>query len=287
MRARSWLTTLIFLPVLLFIVLFSIYPAVGMIAGSFWNGTHVTLTNYADALTGQYLSAFATTSLLSLEGALIGVIGGGLVAWSLTRTKSEWISRTLGAIASVMANFAGLPLAVAFMASLGTSGFVTLIFHTLFGKSLTDMGFNLASAGGLVIVYASFLVPLAVILLLPAVHSVRREWEEAVYTLGGSLWRYIGSVVLPILLPSIVGTFALLFANAFSSYVTAYAIAGGTVSLIPIQIGYLINGNVSMNLGLGDALAILEVIVLGLSVVVFLLMQRQGVSRSKGGNHRA
>lgn len=186
-----------------------------------------------------------------------------------------------------MANFAGLPLAVAFMATLGTSGFVTIVFEFLFGKNLTDLGFNLASATGLMIVYATFLVPLAVILLLPAVHSIRSEWEEAVYTLGGSIWRYIRAVVLPILTPSLVGTFALLFANAFSSYVTAYAIAGGSINLIPIQIGYLIDGNVTMNLGLGDALAMLEMVVLGLAVVVFLAMQRIAGPNKRGGEGRA
>ncbi len=282
---RVLVSGILFLPVLAFIALFAIYPAVGMAVGSFLNGSHFTTANYAGALAGEYLSSFWQTTLLSLESGLIGVVGGALVAWSLSRTRFEWISRTLGAVASVMANFAGLPLAVAFMATMGTSGFVTLLFQSVFGTSLMNMGFNLASANGLIVVYATFLVPLAVILLVPAVNSIRKEWEEAAYTLGGSTWVYVRAVVFPILLPSLVGTFALLFANAFSSYVTAYAIAGGTVNLIPLQIGYLINGNVSMNLGLGDALAMLEIVVLGIAVGVFLLMQRRG-SRWQGGASR-
>lgn len=282
---RLWVSGVVFFPVFAFLILFAIYPALGMAVSSFMDGSHITIANYAGALAGQYLSSFIQTSLLSIESGLIGVVGGALVAWSLSRTKIGWVARTLGAIASVMANFAGLPLAVAFMATMGTSGFITLLFQTLFRTSLMNMGFNLASASGLIVVYATFLVPLAVILLLPAVHSIRYEWEEAAYTLGGSTWTYVRTVVTPILLPSLVGTFALLFANAFSSYVTAYAIAGGTVNLIPLQIGYLINGNVSMNLGLGDALAMLEIIVLGLSVAVFLLMQRRG-AKWQGGSAR-
>ncbi|WP_067619971.1 ABC transporter permease [Alicyclobacillus acidiphilus] len=287
MKSKSMLSLSIFIPIFAFVALFAIYPAIGMVIGSFSNGSHATLANYKSALQGQYLSAFATTSLLSLEGALIGIVGGGLVTWALTRSRLTWLQSTLTAVSSVMANFAGLPLAVAFMATLGTSGFVTIVFEFLFGKNLTDLGFNLASATGLMIVYATFLVPLAVILLLPAVHSIRSEWEEAVYTLGGSIWRYIRAVVLPILTPSLVGTFALLFANAFSSYVTAYAIAGGSINLIPIQIGYLIDGNVTMNLGLGDALAMLEMVVLGLAVVVFLAMQRIAGPNKRGGEGRA
>ena len=282
---RIWLSTVIFFPVFAFLILFALYPALGMALSSFVDGNHLTLNNYAGALAGQYLSSFIQTGLLSIESGLIGVVGGAFVAWSLSRIQIGWVSRTLGAIASVMANFAGLPLAVAFMATMGTSGFVTLFFQTISGKSLMDMGFNLASESGLIVVYATFLVPLAVILLSPAVHSIRYEWEEAAYTLGGSTWTYVRSVVIPILLPSLVGTFALLFANAFSSYVTAYAIAGGTVNLIPLQIGYLINGNVSMNLGLGDALAMLEIIVLGVSVAVFLLMQKRG-TKWQGGSSR-
>jgi len=177
-----------------------------------------------------------------------------------------------------MANFAGLPLAVAFMTTLGTSGLLTQLLKDVH-INLVGLGWNLASFFGLMVVYTSFLVPLCIILLLPAFASLKNEWEEASLTLGASLKTYMLRVVGPIMLPSLVGTFVLLFANAFSTYVTAFVLAGGSVNLISIIIGYMINGNVSLNVSLGDALAIEEMIVLGLAVMIFLSMQKLRTSK--------
>jgi putative spermidine/putrescine transport system permease protein len=225
-------------------------------------------------MTGQYLNAFITTAWLSFQSSVFSVVWGAAITWALVRIRWPWLQKVLTALSSTMANFAGLPLAVAFMVTLGTSGVVTLLLQRLFSLNIMNLGWNLASFHGLLVVYTSFLVPLAVILLLPGFSSLNREWEDAVYSLGASLGTYLRRIVIPILYPSILGTFALLFANAFSTYVTSFAIAGGNVNLVPIQIAYMIDGNVTLDIGLGDALAMEEMIVLGCAVALFLLMQR-------------
>lgn len=280
MRLRAG--NLLFLPVLGFIAIFAIIPAVGVLSVSLTGIHGFSLTMYRQTLSQQYLNAFTMTASLSLYSSLIAVIWGFAITWSLSRVKMPWVQKLLMAISSTMANFAGLPLAVAFMATLGTSGILTVLISEVFGVSITALGWNIASFSGLLVAYLSFLTPLAVILLLPAVTSLRREWEEAVLTMGAPLSTYIRRIVLPILLPSMVSTLALLFANAFSTYVTAYELAGSSINLIPILIGYMVNGNVSMNLGLGDALAIEEMIVLGIAVVLYLVAQSRSLIHATG-----
>ncbi len=211
------------------------------------------------------------------------MIWGFAIAWSVMRTPVAWVQNLITALSSTMANFAGLPLAVAFMATLGTSGILTVIINQLLHVNLVTMGWNIASFSGLFVAYLSFLTPLSVILMFPAVGSLHKEWEEAVYTLGAPHSIYLRKVAIPVLFPSMVSTFALLFANAFSTYVTSYELAGGSVNLVPILIGYMVNGNVSMNLGLGDALSMEEMVVLGGAIVLYFLAQRFSLLHAQRG----
>lgn len=285
MRMRAGV--LLFIPILLFILIFAIIPAVGVIAVSFAGVHGPSLSMYRQTFAQQYLNAFEMTASLSLYSSLIAVVWGFAITWSLWRVQVPWLQKMLMAVSSTMANFAGLPLAVAFMATLGTSGILTVAINELFGVNLTALGWNIASFSGLLVAYLSFLTPLAVILLLPAVSSLQQEWEEAVFTLGAPLATYLRRIVLPIVFPSLVSTLALLFANAFSTYVTAYELAGSSVNLVPILIGYMVNGNVSMNLGLGDALAIEEMVVLGVAVLLYLIAQRRSLVGGTGRRARA
>ncbi len=273
-------TSLIFVygPLLVFLVLFALVPVIGVISSSVWV-RGITSEFYAQSLSGQYLNAFVTTIKVAFWSGLVGLIGGGLAALSLWRTRWRWLTTAISALAGVLANFAGLPLAVAFMVTLGASGLVTNALQALLHINLSQMGFNLSSSGGLILVYSAFQVPLALLVSLPAFSSIPDDLEAAALSLGCGVPGYLWRVLLPILAPSLLGTFALLFANAFSAYVTAYAIAGGSINLIPIQIGYLIDGNVSLNVGLGNALAVEEMVVLGASLWVFALSVRLRAKR--------
>ncbi|MCL6547559.1 MAG: ABC transporter permease subunit [Alicyclobacillus sp.] len=264
----------LYLPIFAFLVVFAFIPAFGLLVDSLHGEHGFTLEYYRETLQGQYFHAFRTTAWLSLVSSLVGLVWGALVTFALTRVTSAWLQRWMTALSSVMANFAGLPLAIAFMATLGASGIITVWINHLFGTNLAQDGWNLASVHGLMVVYATFQTPLAVILLLPAFTSLNPQWEEAVYSLGAGLGTYIRKVVIPIVFPGLLGTFALLFANSFSAYVTAVAIAGGSVNLVPIQIGFFIDGNVMLDIGLGDALAMEEMVVLGAAIALFFAMQR-------------
>jgi putative spermidine/putrescine transport system permease protein len=181
----------------------------------------------------------------------------------------------LMAFSGVAANFAGVPLALAFVATLGTTGMVTKLLSSV-GFNLYDTGFSLFSFAGLVLVYLYFQIPLMVILMAPALEGLRREWREAAENLGASrvqFWRYVG---LPILAPSLMANTVLLFGNAFAAYATPYALTSGVLPLLPLQIGAALSGNVFNDPHLGQALALLVIFVMTLTMFTYTQLERIG-----------
>jgi putative spermidine/putrescine transport system permease protein len=176
--------------------------------------------------------------------------------------------------AGVASNFAGVPLAFAFISTLGRTGFVTVILRDMVGINIYSAGFNLYSFLGLSLTYMYFQFPLMLLIMVPAIEGLKREWREAAENLGASATQYWWRVGLPILLPSLLGTILLLFGNAFGAYATAYALTGGQLDLITIEIGAQMRGDVLRNPNLGYAMALGMVVVMTFSIVGYTWLQR-------------
>src|SRR3989441_6056487 len=279
---RGWSYTLTswlgLVPFLLFCLLFEILPAIIIIQGSFTNNdTGVpTLDNYKHMFSQvSNLHAFENSISLSIVTALLGGFIGGFAAYSVYNLRTGSLRNFLVGFSSIAANFAGVPLAFAWVATLGVTGFITVAIHNVFHVNLYDLGFSLYSFWGLVIVYTYFQLPLMILLTLPALSALRPEWREAATNLGASnftFWRRIG---LPILLPSLIAATMLLFANSFGAFATAFALAQGNISLVPILINFVVNGNVTVDFGLGNALAVGMIVILLIAVSFYTAMVRR------------
>ena len=175
----------------------------------------------------------------------------------------------------VASNFAGVPLAFAFIATMGRVGLITTLLKTLFGITLYDVGFNLYSFWGLVLAYLYFQLPLMVLIITPALDGMSREWREACENLGASRMQYWRHVALPILMPSLLSSVILLFGNAFGAYATAYALTGGFLNLVPIQIGAQMRGDVLHDPNLGYALALGMVVIMTLCILGYTALQKR------------
>lgn len=271
----SWLG---FVPFLLFCLLFELLPAVMIIQGSFQdsNTGAFTLNNYQRMLSqSSNLHAFQTSITLSLVTALIGSVVGFFAAFGVYNLKTGWLRNFLIGFSSIAANFAGVPLAFAFISTLGVTGFVTVLFHNILHVNLYSLGFNLYTFWGLVLVYIYFQLPLMILITVPALSALRPEWREAATNLGASSFTYWRRVALPILLPSLIAAAMLLFANSFAAFATAYALAQGNINIVPILISFVVNGNVSIDLGLGNALAVGMIVVLLVAVFFYTAMLRR------------
>jgi putative spermidine/putrescine transport system permease protein len=174
----------------------------------------------------------------------------------------------------VASNFAGVPLALAFIFTIGRTGLLTTFLDGL-GIHPYDNGFSLYSKIGLEIVYFYFQLPLMILIIAPAIDGLKKEWREASENMGASsaqFWRYIA---LPVLMPSLLGSMILLFGNAFGAQATAYQLTGGFINIVPILIGNQLTGDVLHNVGLGYALAMGMVAILGVTLVAYSFLQRR------------
>jgi putative spermidine/putrescine transport system permease protein len=173
----------------------------------------------------------------------------------------------------VASNFAGLPLAFAFLATLGRTGIVTTLLITLFDFNIYRTGFNLLSFWGLTLTYLYFQIPLMVLIITPALDGLKREWREAASILGASHWEYWRHVALPILWPAIVGTTLLLFANSFGAIATAYALTGSSLNIVTILLYAQIRGDVLHDQNLGYALALGMIVITGVSSGAYIWLR--------------
>ena len=264
-------------PFFLFAILFMVLPSLYLVQGSFINQKgQFTIQNYLDLFTTP---AIINAYKLSIQVSAVTAIGGGifgfLLAYAITVGGLPRALRSaLITFSGVASNFAGVPLAFAFIATLGRRGFLTLLLKDNFGIDLYQAGFDLYSFAGLSAIYMFFQFPLMVLIMVPALDGLKREWREAAENLGATYLQYWTRIALPVLLPSILGAMILLFGNAFGAYATAYALTGGRLPIVTIQIGAQIRGDVLHNPGLGYAMAMGMVIIMAISLAGYSWLQK-------------
>jgi len=265
------------LPFYIFTGFFLIWPVIAVTLRSLrGNKNEWTLANYRPILkAGPYFHAFVVSLKLSIVTTVIGSILGAFFAYVIVKYAHGKFGAVIDSISAVFANSGGVPLAFMFIAAFGTEGIVTIVLKKL-GWDIYAGHFTIFSFTGVVLVYSFFQIPLMVLIFKPAIAGLRSEWEEASTNLGASHLTYWRRVAIPILTPSFIGAFFLLFAGGFSAYATARALTVGTVPLVPIIIGTLVDGNVvSDQANLGDALAVGMIVVATIAMAGYIWAQRQ------------
>jgi putative spermidine/putrescine transport system permease protein len=224
---------------------------------------------------GAYRRAYLGSLQLSLLTAVIGAVLGLALAVAVLQTRRNLLLRRLVLTASgVLANFGGIPLAFAFLATIGNAGVITALLQDRLG--LGRGGFTLYSMTGLALVYLYFLIPLMVLTITPALEALRPQWREAADNLGASGWQYWRYVGGPVLAPPVIGATMLLFASAFAAYATARALVGSSLPLVTLQIANALSSNVTVGSdSLGKALALGMVVLIGVVMAFYAWVQRR------------
>jgi putative spermidine/putrescine transport system permease protein len=264
-------------PFFLFAFLFLIGPVLYLVAGAFQNAEGAfTFANIVALGSPNIVASFSLTIELSLLSALMGTVTGLLLAQAVILGGLPlWLRNAFTTFSGVASNFAGVPLAFAFIATLGRLGLITVLLRDLFGINLYASGFNLFSFFGVSLVYLYFQLPLMFLIIAPALDGLRAEWREAAEILGANWRQYWLMVGLPVLTPTILGCFLLLFANAFGTLATVYALMGSGFDVVPIVLFQQIRGNVLYNPNLGYALALGMVVIMGVSNTLYLVLRNR------------
>jgi putative spermidine/putrescine transport system permease protein len=271
--ANSWLAWMGLVPFLFFGLAFELLPLLTTIRSSLTNKGVLTLDFYRQALDPLFLRSFGNTIKLSATTAFLGVVFGTLVAYAIITTKNRLVRNALTALSDVTTNFGGAPLAFAFIVILGSTGIITMLLKQV-GIHLYP-NFRIYSISGLTIAYLYFQLPLMILLIIPSLLGLKREWREAAVNLGASTFQYWIRVALPILFPALVSGFLLLFANSFGAYATAWTLTGSDVDLITIRIAALIRGEVQLAPELADALSILSLLIMSACVLGYMWLSNR------------
>jgi putative spermidine/putrescine transport system permease protein len=208
---------------------------------------------------------------------VLGAVLGGVVAYAVaTGNPDGMVRRTVTAFCGVLAQFGGVMLAFAFIATVGFTGLVTVFLKEQFGIDILAASVWPYEMSGLIVVYCYFQIPLMVLVFLPALDGVRPQWREAAESVGATTWQYWRHVAGPLLLPAFLGSTLLLFANAFSSYATAAALISQGRVILPLQIDGALTSEVVLNQDtLANALALTMVVVVAVVMSLYAVLQRR------------
>jgi len=255
-------------PFLGFVVIFLIIPTVTVIVSSVYSDGDFSLERIQALFSGTALAALWKSVLLSGSTAILGAVLGAILAWLIVSSpRTSIFRRAVISMCSVLAQFGGVALAFAFLATIGLNGVLTLWVQDRFGFNLAGAGW-LYSLTGLILVYTYFQIPLMVIVFVPALEGLREQWREAAVGLGASTWQYWRQVAFPLLTPAFLGSTLLLFANAFAAYATAAALVSQGSPILPLLIRSALTSEVVLGQsGFAYALA-LEMIVVVAAVMI-------------------
>lgn len=266
---RKLLAALGLVPFTAYVVLFLIVPTLIAVGSGFTADGGLTLENLPVLFAPETLSAFWASIWLSAVTAVVGAVVGATLCWALAALPEKGpLRRVVDAASSVLAQFGGVMLAFAFIATIGSQGLITVLLRERLGTDIYADGVWLYELPGLVLPYLYFQVPLMVITFLPAVLALRPGWAEAVATLGGRGGSYWLRVGIPILTPAFLGSLLLLFANAFSSYATAAALISQGSQIVPLKIRAALIGETGASLASNAGVLALGMIIV-MTVVMF------------------
>lgn len=264
------------LPFLAIVTIFLIVPTVTVIVSAFYADGQFSLGRIAALFSGTALAALWKSVLLSASTAIVGAVLGAVLGWLVVSSPAtSMVRRAVISLCSVLAQFGGVALAFAFLATIGLNGVLTLWVQQLFGWNLAGTGW-LYSLSGLILVYTYFQIPLMVIVFVPALEGLREQWREAALNLGASNLQYWREVALPLLTPAFLGSALLLFANAFAAYATAAALVSQGSPILPLLIRSALTSEVVLGQsGFAYALALEMIVVVALVMLAYNLMVRR------------
>ena len=264
MNRGRYLALLCLLPFAVFFVIFQVAPLAWVAINSLQSEAGWGVANFSKVFASKfYLQALQRSLEISFWSSLFGIVIATLGAYSLRQVDSK-LRDFVSAFANMTSNFAGVPLAFAFIILLGFNGALTLLLKQV--GLLED--FSIYSKSGLILVYTYFQIPLGVLLLYPAFDALREDWRESAALLGASHWQFWRHIGLPVLTPALLGTFVILLANALGAYATVYALTTGNFNVLPIRIAGLVAGDISLDPNLASALAMVLVGLMTLVTVV-------------------
>jgi len=194
----------------------------------------LTLHNYLEiAAVPRYRHALTW----SLELSLAVAVGSTLIclapAWLFTRYQFPG-KRLMRGILTLPMTFAGMIVGFLMVILLGRTGFIPQLLERLTGEPfLSGAGYQFP---GLILAYLYFEIPRATLTLESALRKLDGRLEQAGRSLGANRRQVLYLVVLPVIRPALISTFAVTFSVSLGSFGVLLVLSIRRFTLLPLEI---------------------------------------------------
>ncbi len=217
--------------------------------------------------------AFSTSIVCSLIAAVINVIFGVILAWTLVRYEFPG--------KRILDGFIELPFAL----PTAVAGITLSKLYSetgLLGKPLAALGIKVSYTHiGIVVALVFVGIPFVVRNVQPVLEKLDGQYEEAAFILGASPSKTFFKVILPELKPSILTGFGLAFARGIGEYGSVIYISGNSSKEHTQVISYVIMQKLSyIDYSSATAIALIMLIISFLILLVINIIQMRQARRT-------
>lgn len=257
-----WTVTTIIIA--LIFTIFLVYPLFSLFFSGFKNPStgELTLANFAKFFSKKYYyRTLGHSFLVTTCTTVLAVLIGAPLAYLTTafKVKGKGLIDVLVIISMLSPPFIG---AYSWIILGGRSGVITKFFANVFGVETPSIyGF-----GGILLVLTLKLYPYIYLYTTGALKKVDASLSEAAESLGCNAVRKVGTVILPLITPTILSGSLIVFMNALADFGTPMLIGEG-YTVMPVLI---YNEFISEMGGQANFAAALAVIMVLITALMFL-----------------
>jgi iron(III) transport system permease protein len=249
----------------------TVFPVLMLMLGSFSEGLtafgRFTTDKYVEAYTDPaFFEVIANTVVFVLGTSLLSTLLALFLAYLNTRTDIPF-KGLFGVISIVPMMIPHLLFAVSWALLLNPSnGLVNLALKQAFG--LDAAPFNIYSLWGMILVEGLLELPIAYLIIAPAMASFDVALEESSRVCGAGTWRTLLRVTLPVLRPAILAAFTLGIVRSLASFAVPSMIGmPGRVQVLATHLYTMISTGFATDYGKAAAVG-MSVLVASVTLIV-------------------
>lgn len=246
-------------PMLIIIVGFlTICPVFMLVLGSFMEGfgsfEGLTLSKYITAYTDPGLKEMLLNTLIfTLGSAAVSTILALFLAYMNTRTNIpfKFVFKIISIIPMMIPH---ILFCVSWALLLNPSnGILNRLLMDVFG--LESALFNIYTLPGMILVEGLLDLPIAYLIIAPAMNSFDVSLEESSKVCGASHWRTLMRITLPVLRPAILASIILVIVRSLASFAVPSVLGmPGRIYVLPTHIYKIISSGFAADYGQASAI---------------------------------
>ena len=248
---------------LVFLVLFIVYPLFVLLLDSFYTEGQFTLSVFTRVLNMQrFRTAFVNTVELGFITGIFSTIIGLLFAYVdiYVELRSKIIQRLFKVVSLLPVVSPPFVLSLSTIMLFGRSGIITRSLLHIYDS-------NVYGLKGIVVVQTLTFFPVCYMMLKGLLKNIDPSIEEAARDMGASRWKVFTSVTFPLMLPGIGNAFLVTFIESVADFANPMLI-GGDFDTLATTIYLQVTGSYD-----STGAAAMSVILLLLTLVLFFVQK--------------